>query len=82
MICAANLLPHFSVIYRSLLGLDLLDTTFQIGTWGPITLVHTGYEQRCVGEEMVHLLEGSFCGLGKEAVEEYRVGKVANLCID
>jgi hypothetical protein len=61
----------------SLLGLHFLDTSLDIGR--EIALVHARYENGGVGEEIVHLLEGTLGGLGQEAVEEYGVGQVANL---
>lgn len=61
-----------------LLGLDLCNAALNVGT-GPVALVHARNEDRGVGEEIVHLLERTFCGLRKEAVEEDSVREVAYL---
>jgi hypothetical protein len=42
-------------------------------------LLHTGDEQRGIGEEVSHLLKRAPGCLGQEAVEEEGVGEVANL---
>lgn len=36
------------------------------------------YEERCVGEEIVHFLQGLACRFGEEQVEEEGVGEVAD----
>ena len=59
---------------RTLLGLDFFDTTLQILTRTVFAHVHTRHEHRCVGEEIIHFLEGTLSSLRKEAVEEDRVG--------
>lgn len=66
-----------SVGNGSLLGSNLLDATLEVGS--KVALVHAWYEERGVGEEIVHLLERTLGRLGKEAVEEDGVGKVADL---
>jgi hypothetical protein len=64
-----------------LLRLNLFNTTLQIPARGPVTLVHTGNENWCVCEEVVHLFQWALRSFGKEAVEEDCVGKVADLCM-
>jgi hypothetical protein len=61
----------------ALLGLDFLGATLDVG--GEILSLHAGDKQRGVGEEVVHLFEGTPGCLGQEAVEEESVGEVANL---
>ena len=61
----------------SLLGLDLLHATLDIGR--EVALVHAGHESGGVGEEVVHLLERAPSSFGQEAVEEDSVGQVADL---
>lgn len=40
--------------------------------------VHRGYEQRSIGEQIVHLFERTFLRLWLEGPEEERVGEVAD----
>jgi hypothetical protein len=64
---------------KSLLGLDLFDTTIDIESC-EVDVLHSRNEQGRVGEEVVHFFEGAFLGLGEHSPEEDGVGEVADLC--
>jgi hypothetical protein len=60
------------------LVLHLLHAPLQLDS--PVLLaIHGGNEERSLGEERAHLLEGSLGGLGEESPEEDGVGEVAHL---
>lgn len=62
---------------RTLLRSNLFDAT--INVWHKVAFVHSRYEKRGVGKEVLHLFKRALSSLGKEAVEENGVGQVANL---
>jgi hypothetical protein len=78
---SASYLIFLGVRDGALLGLDLFNTALEIRTWGPVDLVHSGYKQWRVGEEVVHLLKRALGCLRQEAVEEDRVGQIADLSV-
>ena len=58
--------------------LDFLDPALEIATL-ELFHVHAGDEERSLGEEIAHLLEGTPGGLGEDHPEPDGVGKVADL---
>lgn len=64
---------------RALLCGNFLDTALDVET--PVLLVHAGYKERSVCEEIVHLLKRALGSLGQEAVKEDGVREVAYLWI-
>lgn len=66
------------LLHDAPLALDLLDSALQIVRLDGGT-VHSGDEERGVGEQVVHLLERALLGLGQDGPEEDGVGEVADL---
>lgn len=75
---------HLPLLDHDITRLPVIDllAVFTLSTLEIMRLVvrnlHTGHEERCVGEQVVHLLKGPVLRLGQQAIKEQSVREIAD----